>query len=442
MRARWIRAGLILAAGGLGGGMPPASADDYDDARSHIQAAVAAFEQEDHATLLTEALAADALRSDHPTFAFYLAAAHALNGDAEATAEVLERIAGWGLYVRAEGSPHFAAVAPHAAVQRAFARLRANQVEQGDAAVAFEFPAEGGLWEGIAFEPSTNATFHSDLHHARIIRRAADGEITNFATIPMAGFGCGGMAIDGQHNLLWVSSPALPEVVGYTDDLAGKSRLFAFDLTTGELARQIALSGDEPRESTVVDVTVAAEGTVYAADSTSPVIWRVLAGSDTAEAWAEITSPGSRHSLQGTTLSADEAWLFVADYSTGLHAVAVATGEAHLLEWLEPATTSLLGIDGLFREQRALIATQNGVNPARLIKISLHYDDQGSRPRGIGHASTVAANLSGIDDPTLLTRDQAGILFIGNAGWSHFGQNPEPDSEHRMVPILRVPFRE
>lgn len=443
MRADWGRLRWVLVACGIGGASLPVEADHYDDSRARIEAALAAFENKDYATLLTETIAANTLRADHPTFAYYLAVAQALNGDAPAAAAALERIAGWGLYVRAEDSPHFAVVAGHPAVQRAFTALRANHEERGTAPVAFALPAEGGLWEGIACDPATGDTFHSDLHHARIIRRDSSGQVTPFATMPGTGFGSGGMAIDPIRHLLWVSSPAMPEVAGFSPEWAGQSRLVAFDLTSGAITREIPLADDDRApESTVVDVTVAPDGTVYAADSASPVIWRVPAGSSAAEVWAEISAPGARHSLQGATLSDDANWLFVADYSTGLHAVSVATGETHFLDWIEPMTTSLLGIDGLVRWANDLFAVQNGVNPVRLIRIGLRYDEASARPIGIEGVETWAANTPGLTDPTLLGTDPAGLLVIGDAGWAHFGESPEPDSALREVPILRLSLKE
>lgn len=408
--------------------------DDYDRARTLLDEAFAAHSAEDYATVLAKAAEAAALRPDHARFQSTLAAAHALNGDADSAAEVLHKLASWGITLGAAGSPAFDLVRDDPKIQNAFAALKANQQPRGVRELAFELPAHAGLWEGIAYRFTTQETFHSDLHHATLHRRDADGKITPFATMPTAGFGCGGLAVDEPRALLWVSSPAMPEVHNFTPELAGRSQLVAFDLTDGSVVRIVDLppSTDSPR--TVVDLTVATNGTVFAADSTSPVIWSTEPGADTAEIWATLDRPGSMHSLQGTALSDNETWLFVADYSTGIHAIPTATKKSILLPWEGLPTTTLLGIDGLSIRGNTLVAAQNGVSPARILAIDLSLS---ATPR-ITAVRTLAGGFPELADPTLLTPTADGFLIIGKAGWPHFGPKPEPDFPTRIVPVLHV----
>ena len=408
--------------------------DDYDRARVLLNEAFAAHGAEDFGTLLEKASAAVAIRPDHTRFQSTMAAAHALNGDAHAAAAVLHEIASWGIYLGASGSPAFDRVRDDPKIQSAFAALKANQQPRGNRSIAFELPANGGLWEGVAYRPATRDTFHSDLHRATIYRRDTDGLITEFATMPTPGFGCGGLAVDESRSLLWVSSPAMPEVHNFAAELAGRSQLVAFDLTDGSVSRIVDLPKSTDAPHTVVDLTIAADGTVYAADSTSPIIWTIPPETDTAEAWATIDSPGSMHSLQGTALSADEIWLFVADYSTGIYAIATTTKKTILLPWSGPPSTTLLGIDGLSIRGNTLIASQNGVSPARVLAIDLNTDQSPN----IISARTLAGGFPDLADPTLVTPMEEGFLVIGYAGWTHFGAEPEEDSSDRTVPILHI----
>jgi hypothetical protein len=433
---RFLR--IIVSGIGIAGLPCPsilAADDDYDRARTLLDEAFAAHIAEDYGTVLAKAAEAAVIRPDHARFQSTLAAAHALNGDADAAASVLQKLASWGITLGAAGSPAFDQVRDDPKIQNAFAALEANQQPRGIRNLAFELPANAGLWEGIAYRIATQETFHSDLHHATLHRRDAHGKITTFAPMPTAGFGCGGLAVDEPRALLWVSSPAVPEVHNFTPELAGRSQIVAFDLTDGSVVRIVDLpqSADSPR--TVVDLTLATDGTVYAADSTTPFIWSIEPGADTPEIWARIDSPGSTHSLQGLALSSDESWLFVADYSTGIHAIATATKQSILLPWEGPATTTLLGIDGLAIQGDTLVATQNGVSPARVLAIDLSL----MAPPRITAVRTLIGGFPELTDPTLLTPTADGFLVIGNAGWSHFGQQAQADTPSRTVPILFIP---
>ncbi|MDB4384740.1 hypothetical protein N9Z12_01675 [Opitutaceae bacterium] len=431
---RFLR--IIISGIGIGGllCLSAHAADDYDRARALLDEAFSAHSAEDFVTVLAKAAEAAAIRPDHARFQSILAAAHALNGDADSAADVLHKLASWGIHLGAAGSPAFDPVRDDPKIQNAFAALKANQQPRGVRHLAFELPANARLWEGIAYRIATQETFHSDLYHATLHRRYADGKITPFATMPTAGFGCGGLAVDEPRALLWVSSPAMPEVHNFTPDLAGRSQLVAFNLTDGSVARIVELPQSADSSHTVVDLTLATDGTVFAADSTSPVIWSIEPGADTAEVWATIDAPGSTHSLQGTALSGDEAWLFVADYSTGIHAIATDTKKSILLSWEGPPTTTLLGIDGLSIRGNTLVASQNGVSPARVLAIELSL----TAPSLITEVRTLAGGFPELTDPTLLTPTEDGFLIIGNAGWPHFGSKPQPDSPARTVPILYV----
>lgn len=423
--------------GGLIAGIAMASllpADDYTEAQTLLSEGFSAYKSEDFATFRDRVAAAAKLRPDHAYYLYNLAAGHALNGDANEAARVLQQLASWGIHFPAESSPAFAEVRDHPEMAVALKALHDNLTPRGAIQTAFELPANGGLWEGIAYRSKTKDTFHSDLHHALIFRRTNVGLITKFAAMPTTGYGCGGMAVDEARSLLWVSSPAMPEVTAYTTELEGRSQLVAFDLETGSVKRLIELPQNKEQPHTVVDLTVATDGTVYAADSTSPIIWRITSASDKAETWSTIESPGTRHSLQGTALSSDGTWLFVADYSTGLHAVSIATKESHFLPWKGQPFTTLLGIDGLSITGDTLIASQNGVSPARVLAIKL----SGAEIPEISTVTTRASGWPNLPDPTLITPTDEGFLIIGNAGWPHFGESPAPDSPDRTVPILHL----
>ena len=404
----------------------------YEEAAAAMTRAIAAYRTGEHVAFLNAMQLACELRTDHPTYLTYLAAAQALNGDAQATARTLSQLASWGLVVDAEEQTEFDAVRDDEAVQAAFAALRHNQQARGTVMTRLTLSAAGGLYEGLTEDPKTERLYLSDLHHARILQIDKAGTTRVFASSPAKGFGFGGLCIDAARRLLWVASPAMPEVEGFEEAWSGQSQLLAFNLEDGSLVQRVALPLAVDAAHTVVDLFVAPDGTVYAPDSASPVIWRVTPDADVAELFATIDRPGSRHSLQGAALSPNGEWLLVSDYSTGLHRIHLQDQRIEFLNTPTDHIGTAIGIDGIAVINHTLLAVQNGVSPARLLRIQLS-------PTGLPLDATVAASgLPEVDDPTLVTASADGILAIGRAGWPFFGPRARTDSPERIVLVVRV----
>jgi hypothetical protein len=131
-----------------------------------------------------------------------------------------------------------------------------------------------------------------------------------------------------------------------------------------------------------------------------------------------------------------ETAMLVADYSTGLHRLDLTTGEIAPLAGLR---TGLAGTDGLVvapgvdyglhnasPPPLAVIATQNGVSPQRVMLLRISADC-----REVEDADLVAANLPGVDDVALAAVDRGEVVFVGHARWADRGEDgklalPEP----------------
>ena len=121
------------------------------------------------------------------------------------------------------------------------------------------------------------------------------------------------------------------------------------------------------------DLVIARAGDAYASDSRGPGIYRVPAGADSLERF--VTSP-LLLSAQGLAFDAAERTLYVADYSRGILRVDLATREVRLLD--AARTCMALGIDGLYPVRGGLVGIQNGVDPARVVRLRLSRAASGS----------------------------------------------------------------
>jgi hypothetical protein len=97
-------------------------------------------------------------------------------------------------------------------------------------------------------------------------------------------------------------------------------------------------------------------------------------------------------SLQGLDFTHNQEQLFVADYSKGVFLVDLKTKAVKSIQ----SDFTILGIDGLYAYKNSLIAVQNGLNPQRVIRLSLNKD----LTRFVSF-ETIEANNPEFDEPTL-----------------------------------------
>ena len=162
------------------------------------------------------------------------------------------------------------------------------------------------------------------------------------------------------------------------------------------------------REHALGDLTVSPEGTIFATDSKAPIIWKYDIGDD--EMTKAFESPHFA-SLQGIVVI--RRTLIVADYANGLFAIDLGSGEITALA--PPKNTTLLGLDGLVAVADGLVATQNGVEPQRLVHLALAPD-----LRAVKSATVLASGLPGLTDLTLVTLVNGRPTCLAGAGWDGF----------------------
>ena len=108
--------------------------------------------------------------------------------------------------------------------------------------------------------------------------------------------------------------------------------------------------------------------------------------------------------------------LLVPDYLKGIAAVDLDGGK---IRWLShPREVALNGIDGLYFAGPALLAVQNGVRPARVVR--LWPDAQLLR---IERLEVIEAATEGLGEPTLGTLVGVDFVFIADSGWDRYGDD-------------------
>ena len=368
-----------------------------------------------------------------PAYALGFATIAARSLDTAGVVEALQLLADLGGGNDLSTSVDLAPLRDAPAVRPVASRIAANARPVAGSRVAFTVQ-EADFWpEGLAHDPKTGAWFLGSVRHGKIIR-VRPGGATDVLVHPRQDglWGVFGMRVDTAASTLWVTSAAIPQMAGFTVADSGRSGIFAFDLSTGR-PRGRWLLPERSGEHLLGDLVLTSDGDVYATDSQAPVIWRLRRGGDRIEEF--LRHPLFR-SLQGPALDERERTLFVADYSHGILAVDLVT--RHVRELPPPPRSTALGIDGLAWRDGSLLAIQNGITPARVVRLQL--DPARTRITGI---DVLDRQPELGDEPTMGLVYDGTFFYVGNSQWEKYDQAGRLRDDARLVGprILALPLR-
>jgi hypothetical protein len=290
----------------------------------------------------------------------------------------------------------------------------------GGSSVAFRLPEKDLLTEGLAYDPESQSFFVGSVHRKKILRRSADGKVSDFVAEGRDGLqSVLAIRVDPKRRVLYTCSAALPQMAGYEKSMEGSSAVFAFDLATGRLARRWPLPSDG-RPHAAGDLVVAESGDVLVTDGLGSGIYRIRPGSAEVESFV---APGVFQSPQGLGFGPDGR-LYVADWGHGLYWV---DGEGRRHEVGGPPDVPLLGIDGLVMRGREIVVTQNGIEPHRVARLEL--DPSGER---VAAGRILAMNDPEFAEPTLGVLVGDAFYFIGKSQWGLYDEKTGAVDEKKL----------
>jgi hypothetical protein len=429
MRRVLLAAALALVFGGAAA----APSDDDAHARSleFQKKAREAYARKDWPAFLSYSKQAEALRPGGPSLVYNLACAQARNGHADEAARLVEGLLDRKMDLGSETDEDFAAVAGSPAFAGVREKLLALRKPVGGSTVAFRLPEKDLLTEGIAYDPQTRAFFVSSVHRRKILRRAADGTVSDFIAPGRDGLlGVLALAVDPKTRRLYACSAALPQMRGYEKKLEAGNGVLAFDLETGRLAGRWALPASAGQQAPG-DLLVSDGGDVYVSDGLGSGVYRIKPGKKEVET---VAAPGAFRSPQGMGFGPGGA-LYVADYGSGLFRID-ASGKPRAVPG--PLDVPLYGIDALLVRGRRIYATQNGIAPHRVVRFDL--DETGAR---VVSGEILDMNDPEFAEPTLVALVDDDLYVIGKSQWGLFDEKTgEPDAAKLQEPaVLKVKIR-
>lgn len=381
------------------------------------------FQSKDYEAALRLLNEADKAVPNNPRVIFWTAIAEASLHHDQASILHLKRLVEMSVYFDLSEEPAFKEMkklSGFSALTRAMERIRTNKYFR--ATVAFRISDPAFFPEGIAYDSRAGEYFVSSVRKRKIVRVNSRNVVTDFIAPRQDGiWGVSGIGVDAQRRLLWACSTAFESNEGYKPADKNTAALFAFNIDTGKLAAKYSL--EKPGPDHFCDgLVVAPDGTVFVADSSGLIIYRLAAGARELDV---LMTPEAGISPQGLALSGRATTLFASDYLSGLYAIDLHSNRISRV--VSRAQQSLAGIDGLMTYGKDLIAIQNGIQPNRVVRLKMSYDGT-----TVDSIQPLEVNHPLFGEPTLGLVKGHELLFVANNPITQFlkdhamGDFPDP----------------
>jgi sugar lactone lactonase YvrE len=414
---------LVLAAGAVPAAAPPPRAA-LEEAS---QKARAAHDAKDYPSFLRWSARVAELAPRSTRAVYNLACAHALNGQGGQAIALLDKLTRMGVATEAERDADFDGIRSQPGFQAVLERARALSEHVGTSAIAFTLPETDLITEGLAYDTRTRAFFVSSVRKRKVVRRDADGTVSDFTRPTDNLMSVVGLAVDARERALWLTTAAFPQMEGFDKKAdAGRSQLLEYDIDHGTVRRRLP---PPLASASLSDLALGPRGDVFVSD---PATGRVYVLRRGRLQLAVLVDEGPIGSAQGLAPAPDGRFVFVADYTQGVVRVDTVSGATLLLPG--PADAALTGIDGLVWTPGGLVGVQNGLRPHRVVRLRL--DRTRSR---IIRVETLERNHPDFDEPTLATVVDGDVYYVANSQYDRIDEEGHLDREHLRPPaILRL----
>jgi sugar lactone lactonase YvrE len=391
----------------------------------------AAYDKADYATFLAKTQEAARLAPGDVWVLYNVACGQAITGKPAEAVATLDTLAERRVRFDLDAENDFASLRGSAGYRKVADRMKKlGDLKISGSTVAFRIPEKGLVPEGIAFDSKSGSFFVSSIRKRKIVRVAPDGKASDFVASGRDGLrGVLGMRVDAARRRLWACTQAMKHMEGFREGQKPESALMEFDADSGKLVRERALPVD-PEPAACDDVALGPDGSVFVNDTGHPRLYVLKPGAADLEVFVDDPALGRP---QGFAVSDDGRTVYVSNYR---NVMAVDAASRKVTAVTAPVDFPVNGIDGLAFSAGSLYAVQNGIEPNRVVRLTLSPD--GSR---IAAGRILEMNNPLFDEPTLGIVANGAFHYVADSQGGRFLKGAVPESDQREVVVLRVADR-
>jgi len=397
-------------------------------------ARAAAAEEQGEPELALEAMRlAASLRPNHPTLLLNLAAMEIRANQLARASLILQRVASMGVGIDLSEMDGFQALLEREDTARIVWQLKRQTEPVGESELVFRADAAPMpfLPEGVAYDEERGHWLLSSVAQSCLCAFAvnADGSSRLAHQFSTPG-GAMGISFDSATSTLWFVASTMDGF--HPGPQRGSLGVLEFRDPSKLVFLSTGLPGEA--ESHAGDLLRLSDGTVLVSDGTRGTIWSFpqdgFADGGKGRAPTQWLQGARLPSPQG--MAEALGFVYLADYSTGLHRIDRKTGQR--LALTRPEDLCDLGIDGLAATADGrLIAVQNGFAPQRIVELSLSSDGA-----AVESWRVLAAGIPEWQEPTLGFVREGYFYFVANSHWPSFAKPQEPDLAQGAPEVHRV----
>ncbi len=304
-------------------------------------------------------------------------------------------------------------------------KFRANKAPVARSERAFAFADAGLIPEDIDFDPQARTFLITSVLEKKIVRVTTSGRISAFAVSP-SGWPMLALKVDAKRNRVWATEVALDGFTAAPKNDWGKSAVLSFELQTGKLLNRI----EGPPHSALGDMALTPAGDPIVSDGDGGGVYKVEGGRLVLMNGKDFISP------QTAVVLPDGKTAAVPDYLRGIGILDLASGEVQWVNHQGGARAALNGVDGLYYADGALIITQNGTSPERVVRMKLDR----SQTRVVSE-ELIERSTETLGDPTHGVVVGDWFYYIANSGWDALDEHGDVRTGEKLLPGMVMRFK-
>ena len=375
---------------------------------------------------LDAALKVRILLNDAPDAVEATASAYAADGDNQHAIAALNEFAAMGqaddamlagtdkAFVALHDLPEYKSILEH---------FQQNKTPVARSERVFTLSDAGLVPEDIDFDPQLKAFLITSVREGKIVRVTSSGQVSAFASSPSR-WPMLAIKVDAKHNRVWATEVALDGFTSAPKSDWGKSAVLCFDLA-GRLLNRI----EGPPHTALGDMALTVDGIPIVSDG-GGAVYKVEGGRLVLINGKDFISPQTPAMLPGGNLVA------VPDYARGIGILDLRNGQVRWLNQHGGAKAALNGVDGLYYFDGALILTQNGTSPERVVRMKLDRSMTSVVSEEIIERSTAT-----LGDPTHGVVVGDWFYYIANSGWDVLDDHGDVKAGEKLSPGLVMRFK-